>query len=494
MAAAVPSISGSAINAVTDPNVRQVLRAMADGIGVRNGDIGNGDHAFLTLASLGPGTSGSSPASKALALSIANGLKSDAPAMQALASAFQSSILQSAAWQAMFAQLTLISSPSDIAGSFANSLEQAAQTTGYAIQNATTTTATLNDVSVLADNGVYARVGDSVSASVLEAAYRVNKDDAIASAINTIWANISGNGSLIQDGELAAVNGTGATATKWSQLQAAITDPKTGLPISSSAIQEAMTVADTSISGLNAQWGVKIDLSTPGQAYVAGVALNSAVGVTGLTSSSFIVLADTFAVGAPGHPEIVPFAIDATTGLVAIDGNLVATGSITGTQIQAYAVGTNQLALKAVGGAQIDDLAVGTLQIANQSVTVPMAVNGWGPGTFTGSSNYMWSEIGAATLTPTYPAAAKVSILVTWQTSAPSGGGNSRVQVRMNGAVVLDASETAIAGITSSHVASTVTPCPAGTPSFTLWFTNDWAGGGTWTLWEWSLTVTGVMK
>jgi hypothetical protein len=492
--AVVPAISGSSINAVTDPNVREVLRAMADGIGVRNGDSGNGDNAFLTLASLKPGSPQSLKTSNAIASSIANGLKSDVPAMQALAAALQSSILQSAAWQNMFSLLTLISSPSDIAGSFASKLEQAAQATGYAIQNATTVTATPNDVAVLAQSGVYAQVGDSVSASVVEAAYRVNSDNAINLEINTIWASVGENAALIQNVQSAVANSAGATATQLTQLQAAIDDPGTGLPISSAVMQQAMTVTNTKVAGLSAQWGVKIDLSTPGQAYVTGVSLNSAVDVTGLTSSSFIVLADTFAVGAPGHPEIVPFAIDAKTGLVSINGNLIALGSITGTQLQANSVGTGQLGLKVVGGAQIDDLSVGTLQIADQSVTVPMSVSGSGTGTFTGTSNYYMSEIGAATLMPAYPYAAKVSILITWQTGASGGGGNTRVEVHMDGAVVLAQSDSAINNYTGSHVASAVVSVSPGTHTFTLWFGNDWPGGGTWWLDNWSLTVTGVMK
>jgi hypothetical protein len=483
----VPAIPQSALNAITDANTRQVLRAISDGIAVRNGDVGNGDNAFLTMSKIKQDTGVANQITAALAPSIANGLATgNAPAMNALANALQSSIVQSPAWQDMFKQVQLIASPETVQGSFAYDLAQAAQATGSAIQDATTVTAGSNDVAVLANNGIYATIGSSVSAYTLEQSYRVNKDNSLASAINTIWASIGGNTALIQDNQLAAVNATGATATKWQQVQTAITDPVTNLPISSATLQQNLSTATDAVTGLNAKWSVSMNLSTPGKAYVAGVSLNSAVGVTGVTSSSFLVLADTFAVGSPGRPDIVPFAIDSATGLVSIRGDLVVKNSITASSM---ATGT----ITAQSGV-IAQAAIGTLQIAGNSVTVPASVSGYGGGTFSGSGSYFWSQIAAGSLTVTYPVATKVSLLVTWQTSAPTGGGNTRVQIRMDGATVLDSADTAYAGLTSSHVASDVVTASAGTHSFTLWFTNDWPGGGTWSLCNWAVTILGVMR
>jgi hypothetical protein len=320
----------------------------------------------------------------------------------------------------------------------------------------------------------------------MEQSYRVNKDNSLASAINTIWASIGGNTALIQDKQLASVNATGATATQWTQVQTAITDPVTLLPISSATIQQNLTTTTDFVTGLNAKWGVSMNLSTPGKSYVAGVSLNSAVGIAGVTSSSFIVLADQFAVGSPGRPDIVPFAIDSATGLVSIRGDLVVKNSITASSM---ATGT----ITAQSGV-IAQAAVGTLQIAGNSVTVPASVSGYGGGTFTGSQSYFWTQIPAGSLTVTYPVGTKVSILVTWQASAPSGGGDTRVQIRMDGATVLDSADTAYAGLTSSHVASAVVSASAGTHNFTLWFTNDWPGGGTWTLCNWAVEILGVMR
>jgi|GEM_PF-7118912 len=483
----VPAVPAAALNAITDANTRQVLRAITDGIAIRNGDVGKGDKAFLTMSMIKGDTGVANQITAALAPSIANSLATgNAPAMNALADALQTSIVQSPAWQAMYQQVELIASPETVKGSFAYGLAQAASATGSAIQDATTVTAQPNDIAVLANNGIYATIGSSVSAYTMEQSYRVNKDNSLASAINTIWASIGGNTALIQDYQLASVNANGATATQWNQVQAAITDPVTGNPISSAVLQQTLNATNTNVSGLSAKWGVSMNLSTPGKAYVAGVSLNSAVNVTGVTSSSFLVLADQFAVGSPGRSDIVPFAIDSATGLVSIRGDLVVKNSITASSLAANTI-TAQSGV-------IANAAVQTLQIGANSVTVPASISGYGPGTYTGSASPLWTEIGAGTLTVTYPVATQVSILVTWQTSAPSGGGNTAVQIRMDGGTVLNSSDTAYAGITSSHVASAVVWAGAGTHSFTLWFANNWPGGGTWTLCNWAVTILGVMR
>ena len=52
MAAPVPAVSNAAIQAVKDPQVRAVLRAMADNQAVRAGEVGSGDQAYLTMADI----------------------------------------------------------------------------------------------------------------------------------------------------------------------------------------------------------------------------------------------------------------------------------------------------------------------------------------------------------------------------------------------------------------------------------------------------------
>ena len=496
MAAVVPAVPQSAINAVADPNVRQVLQAMSDGIAVRNGDVGSGDNAFLTLASLKGKNSPAAQIAAAVAPALAAGITGQVggagpatgtiTAMNSLADALQDRILNSAAWQNMFSKLTMIAAPGDVPGSFAASLEEAAQQTGSAIQEATTVTASAADVTVLKNSGIVATVGSSVAATTLESSYRANKDNALASAINTIWASIGGNIALIQDGQLASVNATGATATAWQQLQASVGNLQTSAQAQIKINQTVSATAST-VTGLLGQWSVKMDLSTPTQPYVAGVSLNSQQSPNGVNSSSFIVLADVFAVGSPNLPNIVPFAIDASTGLVAIRGDLVVKKSITADSLAANTITANS--------GVIANAAVQTLMIGNNAVTVPASVSGSGGGTFAAGGSM--TIIPAGTLNVSYPSGASttpVQILVTWQTSAQSSGGNSRVEVHMDGStVVLAQSDTAPGGNTSSHVASKVVQVAPGNHQFTLWFGNDWTSG-TWSLVNWSFTVLGTMR
>ena len=101
----------------------------------------------------------------------------------------------------------------------------------------------------------------------------------------------------------------------------------------------------TSINGLNAQYTVKVDAG--GQ--VAGFGLASEPSAAGPNTSNFVVLADKFAVGAPGKTNQFPFVIDTATNSVGVNGALVVNGqaivdkltanSIDGAKIKAGTIG-----------------------------------------------------------------------------------------------------------------------------------------------------------
>lgn len=365
--AAVPSVPLASLQAVQDPQARTVLRALADMMAVRNGEIGSGDNAFLTLADL-KGNSGKLTAvANRVAGAIADGAGKPGSSLQALADALQQQILQSAAWQSMFKRIALIGSPASVPGSFANQLAEEAKSQGAALKKATEINVTPAQAEILQSEGSVVDVAGAIAGIVYQAEQRSNKDNALAQAINTMWVEMGDGAALIQDGDLAAVNPTGSVASKWRQIQSAVTDSD-GNVISSAAMREDIDTAASDITGLQGKWGVSMDLSTQGKAYVTGVSLNGTVSPGGVASSSFIIVADKFAIGAPGKPETVPFAIDATSGIVSLKGSLIADGTIQGRHIAAYAVGSAEIALKAVGGAQIDDLAVDTLKIAGNAV------------------------------------------------------------------------------------------------------------------------------
>lgn len=167
------------------------------------------------------------------------------------------------------------------------------------------------------------RIASNAAAITTEASARVSKDNAMAAAINTLWAAVGGSAALIQDSQLASVTPTAVTASKWNSVVAAVTDPNTGQVNSASLKQEFNTYASTTngaLGALQAQYTVKVDVN----GYVAGFGLASTLN-NGVPTSEFIVLADRFAVASPGSPTVVPFAVE--NGQVYMNSAVFATRS-----------------------------------------------------------------------------------------------------------------------------------------------------------------------
>lgn len=426
----IPAVSQAAIQAIADPQARAVVRAIADGLAVRNGDKGNGEHAFLTVGDLKEDKSKAAAVADAVAVQLGTGVAKPGTAMFDLADKLIDRILASPEWLALFTRIGLIDAPDTTPGSLANSLLVEARERGAAVtevkgiiqtekesvaQKVTTITAALGQNAAAIKTEELARVtavaaeaarittmaaevgknaaaiqeesrvrADAMSAEAsrvnsmvsstntnvagLQTAMttRTNSDNALASAVNTLWAKVGNNTALVQSGTQIVANNVGTAATKFDQLQATVTDPVTGNLISSAALRTEFNVTNNVVEGMKGNWSLKLDLN----GFVSGMSLNASKDTAGNTRSNILFNVDTFAVGAPGRPSAVPFAIDANTGLVSIKGDLVADGSITSRHMGAYSVDRSKLAFKAVGGAQIDDLAVDTLKIAGNSVMV----------------------------------------------------------------------------------------------------------------------------
>lgn len=507
--AEVPTISLASIQAIQDPQVREVLRAMADGIAIRNGSIGNGDAKFLTLGALTKDGFTKKAVASALAAPIADGINKPGSPMQDLADQLQDRILASAAWQSLFTRIGLIDAPDTVPGSPANMLIEEAKKRGAAITRLEQTqqtaelsqskqnqvmTAALKDnaaaisterqvradqASAIAQELTYyvAQTGNNISGIRNELTVKTNNDNALGQALNTIWARIGSNTALVQTGSEILVNNVGSVVTKFEQLQAVTTDPVTGLVAKSVALRQDMEVTNTSVNGLKGKWGIKLDLN----GYVAGVQLNSGVSTGGQAESSFYVLADTFAVGAPGRSGIVPFAIDAQTGLVAIRGDLVVKNSITTQHIAAGSITADS--------GIIADLAVSTLKIGANAVTVPMYMSGYGGLTKLGTGSMSW----AGSITAYYPDDVDIVAIVNWQSLSASSGGNARCEIRVNGMTIAAASNSNISNYSVSHVTTSKTRLARGQYTFNIYFGNDWKEGS-WDLGYWSATLLGVMR
>jgi len=115
------------------------------------------------------------------------------------------------------------------------------------------------------------------------------------------------------------------------------------------------------------------------------------------TTSSFIVVADKFGIAAPGSPDKIPFTVDAQTGLVGIDGNLVVTGSIHGdSAILDGTITANKLSVVDLSSitATLGTITAGTMLSSNWAATQgtffdlvssQFHINGWDR-TYTGLS------------------------------------------------------------------------------------------------------------
>lgn len=133
--------------------------------------------------------------------------------------------------------------------------------------------------------------------------------------------------------EFATLNqGTGATVA-WVQ-EYAYSKAQANDAIASATQQLSTTVAGhtstleiqgNSISGLGAQYTVKIDNNS----YVSGFGLASTP-INGVPTSSFIVLADRFAVGLPGQAAKYPFVIGTVNGqtVIGLRGDVVLDGTL----------------------------------------------------------------------------------------------------------------------------------------------------------------------
>lgn len=159
-----------------------------------------------------------------------------------------------------------------------------------ATTRATADTATTNSL-----NAAISRIGTAEGAITTEQTTRTNRDNALAQAINTIWAAVGGASAVIQDGTLAAVSPAAVSATKFTQVQAALADPYSpGSYISSAAIRADATAAINAANQVSASYTVKIDVN----GYVTGFGL-AVSGNTSSPTSSFQVRADRFSIVSP---------------------------------------------------------------------------------------------------------------------------------------------------------------------------------------------------
>lgn len=205
------------------------------------------------------------------------------------------------------------------------------------------------------------RIDAAEAAIVTEAQTRVNKDNALASAINTMWAKIGGNTAVIQDGQLAAVTPNATQATKWDQVQVAVRDPNTGQTSSTSIKQELISYANSADGTLNSIYSVRAQVVSGGRTIVGGFGLAATNGAGSAQGPriAFGVRADEFWVGGLDGTGDIPFTILTTP--TSINGAVRPAGVY-------------------IKDAFIGAASVDTLRIQGNAITVPVVSSTSGVG------------------------------------------------------------------------------------------------------------------
>ena len=193
-----------------------------------------------------------------------------------------------------------------------------------------------------------------------EATARVTADSALASSITTLGATVTAGDSqlaaAIQAESTTRATAIQAEAAARQTLQSTVEANNTTL---SAAVQTEASTRAAQTGELYAKYGVKLDVN----GYVTGWAMNND-GSTG----NMIVLADKFAVGAPGAGNIAPFIVQTTPttingvevpiGVYMRDA-FIQNGTITNAKIANLAVDDAKIASLSVGKLLAGSIAVG---------------------------------------------------------------------------------------------------------------------------------------
>lgn len=161
------------------------------------------------------------------------------------------------------------------------------------------------------------RVASAVSGVSSEASTRATKDDALAAAVNNIWAKVGGSTAAISDSSLASVTPSTAVATKWDSVVSAVTDPNTGQVNSASIVQEFDTYANNADSTFNALYTVRAQVESGGSTQTATViAGDPGVAQLTLSAANPSIVAGMRVVGPGVRPgTTVTATLGATIGL-----------------------------------------------------------------------------------------------------------------------------------------------------------------------------------
>jgi phage shock protein A len=412
------------ISSIKDPDVRVALESMWNAWRVRNGDVGNGEHKFLTGADIKEAlTKSTIIRGGAGALGYETSREDGLPNtewIKPLLTAIDDYIQQSWLWKTLGERIEWIDTPEWFIDRFDRSFGTAIKNEEIIRQAAdsslassiTTVSAVLNDNIAVVREELTANVtlteATATRVTTLQTEFDANKsqvqnsistltskDQALTTQINqaisdfngqisgvqtqiqtvsnsvsalsqsttTNFTNVNNNLSLIETDVQAVTDLAGSNASKITTLQTSVAGAQT-------SAQSALTLASTTEGKVNGAWTVKFDAT----GYVTGAGLGLE-GKNGTFSSSFFVRADRFSVGNPQYANVapaIPFKIFTTTqninGMSVSPGVYIDSAVIANGTIETAKIGNAQIT-----AAKIGDLQVNTLKIGNNAVTIPVS-------------------------------------------------------------------------------------------------------------------------
>lgn len=359
----VPGVPLSALDAIQDPNTRDVLRALVDGWNVRNGDAGKGDSRFITKGEVGDLVVGTVGQAFGYGLNAANRNPNSMDWIRQMLRDLQAEIMNSRLWQELGERITdvdlsvvaeqqariaAIQAEAEtrlgfdtVQGAAINSLQETTSTQATQISGLTTringaestiislqkTTAnqaqslnsltsrmggaesnisTLNTTTANQANSLsilFTKVSNAEAAISLEQTTRANADNAIANSVSTQFSQVNGSLGALQSQQNTTANNVASLASSVTTLQAQTGENR-------ALIQQEFTARVNADNDIYAKYSVKIDTN----GYVSGFGFISEAN-NSAPRSSFIVRADSFAIGSPSGPGIsprVPFIVRTT--------------------------------------------------------------------------------------------------------------------------------------------------------------------------------------
>lgn len=213
------------------------------------------------------------------------------------------------------------------------------------------------------------RITANAAAIVTEQTARISGDNALATSITNLTSTVNSNLSTV-NAAISSEASTRASAdtaltSQINTLSSTVTTNNTTL---TAAVQTEATTRASVDNGLLAQYTVKVDVN----GRVAGFGLAS-TSISGTPTSSFIVIADKFAVVSPsntGETPKVPFVVGTVDGqtVVAISNAMIQDAAISNAKIGTAAITTAKIADLSVSSAKIAEAAITTAKIADAAI------------------------------------------------------------------------------------------------------------------------------